>query len=102
MIGLRVLHRDASGRAVEAVVVNRLGEPAVGAIVVNFRDISERKDAEQALRDSEEQYRSLVEGVRDVIFALSPDGVIASPNPALETTTGSPRRGWPGRPSTRP
>src|SRR5438270_13386905 len=36
---LRLLHRDASWRAVEAVVVNRLGEPAVGAIVINFRDI---------------------------------------------------------------
>src|SRR5207302_754136 len=64
-IELRLLHRDASWRAAEAVVVNRLGEPAVGAIVVNFRDISERKEAELALRDSEEQYRSLVEGVRD-------------------------------------
>src|SRR6266699_3123568 len=98
MIELRLLHRDASWRAVEAVVVNRLGEPAVGAIVVNFRDISERKEAEQALRDSEEQYRSLVEGVRDVIFALSPDGVIASLNPAFETITGSPRGDWLGKP----
>ncbi|HXL08392.1 MAG TPA: PAS domain S-box protein [Gemmatimonadales bacterium] len=95
---LRLLHRDASWRAVEAVVVNRLGEPAVGAIVINFRDISERKEAEQALRDSEEQYRSLVEGVRDVIFALSPDGVIASLNPAFETITGSPREQWLGKP----
>ena len=97
-IELRLLHRDASWRAAEAVVVNRLGEPAVGAIVVNFRDISERKEAEQALRDSEEQYRSLVEGVRDVIFALSPDGVIASLNPAFETITGSPRGQWLGQP----
>src|SRR5439155_1202076 len=95
---LRLLHRDASWRAVEAVVVNRLGEPAVGAIVINFRDISERKDAEQALRGSEEPYRSLVEGVRDVIFALSPDGVIASLNPAFETITGSPREQWLGKP----
>ncbi|PYO27335.1 MAG: hybrid sensor histidine kinase/response regulator [Gemmatimonadetes bacterium] len=97
-IELRLLHRDASWRAVEAVVVNRLGEPAVGAIVVNFRDISERKEAELALRDSEEQYRSLVEGVRDVIFALSPDGIIASLNPAFETITGSPRGEWLGKP----
>src|SRR5256886_9151586 len=84
MIELRLLHRDASWRAVEAVVVNRLREPPGRALAVNFPDISERKDAEQALRDSEEQYRSLVEGVRDVIFALSPDGVIASLNPAFE------------------
>ena len=97
-IEVRLLHRDASWRAVEAVLVNRLGEPAVGAVVVNFRDVSERKQAEQALRDSEEQYRSLVQGVRDVIFALSPDGIIASLNPAFETITGSPRSAWLGKP----
>ncbi|HVH08708.1 MAG TPA: PAS domain S-box protein [Gemmatimonadales bacterium] len=95
---LRLRHRDGSWREVEAVIVNRLGEPAVGAIVGNFRDLSERKDAERALRDSETQYWSLVEGVRDIIFALAPDGIIASLSPAFETITGWPRGDWLGKP----
>jgi len=95
---LRLLQRDGAWREGEAVVVNRLAEPAVGAVVVNFRDVSERKQAEQALRDSEAQYRSLVEGVRDVIFALSPDGIIVSLNPAFEAITGAPPSEWLGKP----
>src|SRR6266849_3646895 len=97
-VGLRLRHHDGAWRAVEAVFVNRLLEPAVGAVVVNLRDVSERRQAELALRDSEQQYRSLVEGVRDIIFALSPDGVIASLNPAFETITGWPRGEWLGKP----
>src|SRR5437773_7460928 len=93
-MGLRWRHKDDSWRYIDAVAVNRLAEPAVGAIVVNFRDVSERRTAEAALRDSEERYRTLVEGVRDIIFALSPEGTIASLNPAFETITGWRREEW--------
>ena len=98
---LRWRHKDGSWRHIDAVAVDRLAEPAVGAIVVNFRDVSERRTAEAALRDSEERYRTLVEGVRDIIFALSPEGTIASLNPAFETITGWRRDEWVGRPFER-
>ncbi|PYP00978.1 MAG: hybrid sensor histidine kinase/response regulator [Gemmatimonadetes bacterium] len=97
-MGLRWRHKDDSWRYIDAVAVNRLAEPAVGAIVVNFRDQTARRQAETALRESEERYRTLVEGVRDVIFALSPEGTITSLNPAFETITGSRREDWVGRP----
>src|SRR6266516_1038186 len=60
-----------------------------------------RRTAEAALRDSEERYRTLVEGVRDIIFALSPEGTIASLNPAFETITGWRREEWVRRPFER-
>src|SRR5438132_5621607 len=94
---LRWRHKDGSWRHIDAVAVDRLAEHAVGAIVVNFRDVSERRTAEAALRESEERYRTLVEGVRDIIFALSPEGTIASLNPAFETITGWRREEWVGR-----
>jgi PAS domain S-box-containing protein len=98
---LRWRHKDGSWRHIDAVAVDRLAEPAVGAIVVNFRDVSERRKAEAALRESEERYRTLVEGVRDIIFALSPEGTIASLNPAFETITGLRREEWVGQPFER-
>ena len=97
-MGLRWRHKDGSWRYIDAVAVNRLAEAAVGAIVVNFRDQTERRLAETALRESEERYRTLVEGVRDVIFALSPEGTITSLNPAFETITGWRREEWVGQP----
>jgi len=97
-MGLRWRHKDGSWRYIDAVAVNRLAEPAVGAIVINFRDQTERRQAETALREQEERYRTLVEGVRDVIFALSPEGTITSLNPAFETITGWRREEWVGRP----
>src|SRR5438132_1473611 len=98
---LRWRHKDGSWRYIDAVAVDRLAEPAVGAIVVNFRDVSERRKAEAALRESEERYRTLVEGVRDIIFALSPEGTITSLNPAFETIAGWRREEWVGRPFER-
>src|SRR6267143_2013503 len=98
---LRWRHKDGSWRHIDAVAVDRLAEPAVGAIVVNFRDVTERRKAEAALRESEERYRTLVEGVRDIIFALTPEGTIASLNPAFETITGWRREEWVGQPFER-
>jgi PAS domain S-box-containing protein len=46
----RFLRAPGDSIRVEAVVTNLLDEPSVGAIVINFRDISERYQAEQELR----------------------------------------------------
>jgi diguanylate cyclase (GGDEF)-like protein/PAS domain S-box-containing protein len=56
-IEMRVRHADGTYRWIEAVANNLLDHPAVGGIVVNVRDVTERKRAQeelarQALRDS--------------------------------------------------
>lgn len=46
----RLLHKDGSYRWCEGSMTNMLHDPAIGAIVSNFRDITERKKAEDELK----------------------------------------------------
>jgi len=51
-------------------------------------DITERKQAEQALRESEEQYRGLVTAISDGVFVTDNSGVLTFANPALARIVG--------------
>jgi diguanylate cyclase (GGDEF)-like protein/PAS domain S-box-containing protein len=47
---LRVRHADGSWRTMETVLKNLLVDPAVGGVVVNYRDVTVRKGLEDELR----------------------------------------------------
>jgi two-component system, cell cycle sensor histidine kinase and response regulator CckA len=57
-------------------------------LVVTFLDISERKRAEAALRESEEKYRDFVENATHGIFRANPQGDLLDVNPALVSMLG--------------
>ncbi len=69
-----VASRDGTGRAVRMI----------GALT----DISRRKAAEAELLKSREEYRSVVEGVTQVIFRTDADGRLSFLNPAWQALTG--------------
>jgi len=75
----RVTERDADGRALR--------------MSGTFADIDERKRAEEALRDAEQRYRSLVELAPDGVIVMS-GGLVEYANPAAAriVRAGSPRR----------
>ncbi len=52
----------------ERVTTNLLHDPTINGIVSNFRDVTERVEAERALRDSEYKFRSLIQNSSDAII----------------------------------
>jgi PAS domain S-box-containing protein len=52
---VRFLHKDMTWRTLEVVGVNLIGNPAVGGIVINSRDITKREQAEQQLRKTTDE-----------------------------------------------
>ena len=56
--GFRVRHKDGSWRDLEVVIANRLDDPSIRALVVNYRDVTDRKRAEEALRLADERLRA--------------------------------------------
>jgi len=56
------------------------------------RDITERTVVEQALRESEERYRSLFDGVPIGLYRTTPEGRMLDANAALVETLGFPSR----------
>jgi len=58
------------------------------ATVSFFKDITERKKAEETLRQSEERYRELIENANDIIYTHDLAGNFTSINKAGERVTG--------------
>ncbi len=60
--------------------------PQPGRFAIVFNEITERKRAEQELRESEERFKSISESAKDVIIMVDPEGKISFWNAAAENT----------------
>jgi PAS domain S-box-containing protein len=67
---MHLRHKDGSWRTLEAVGSNLVRNNVVESIIVNYRDITDRKRVEEELKESEKKYRLLADNVKDVIFVL--------------------------------
>src|SRR5262249_30390458 len=61
-------------------------------------DVTVSVRAQQALEDSEQRYRQLVEDVTDILYTLDQDGRFVSLNRSFERSTGHRIEDWLGRP----
>lgn len=85
----RYRHKDGSWRFLESIGKNLLNEPGVAGIIVNSRDVTDRKRMEAKLRESEERYELAMDTIEDYgIFMLDQNGFVVSWNSGAERISG--------------
>jgi PAS domain S-box-containing protein len=80
---LRLLHHNGSWHNFEVIGRNLLQDPSVGGIVFTSREITARKAAETALRESEERFRAVWEATSEAMALADLDGIVVAVNPAF-------------------
>ena len=93
---LRVLDARGAERWVETTMTNRVAEPTIGGIVLNLRDITERKSTEESMA----RLSAIVESSEDSIIAETLEGTITAWNPASRRLYGYSVQEALGQPST--
>ncbi len=81
---IELVHKEGSVVPVEArtrFIRTQDGQP-IGVLAI-LRDVTERRMAEEALRQAEKRYRSIFENAIEGIFQSTPSGAILAANPAL-------------------
>ncbi len=77
------------GRIVPVEIrASRIRYAGVAAVLLHVRDITARRAAEQALRDSEARFRGMLEDLTDLVCRRQPDGRLIFVNPAFAQFVG--------------
>src|SRR6266516_4600848 len=71
----RFRHHDGSWRVLEAVGQARVDHGGSAQLIVNARDVTQRRRQERALRESKERLRTVIAGAPLVLFAFDQNGV---------------------------
>jgi PAS domain S-box-containing protein len=88
MVGARQYRRKDGSLVDVEVTANLISYRGRDLVFGCARDITERRTAEEALRESEKRYRDLIENANDVIYTHDLQGNLTSLNKAGEKTTG--------------
>ena len=86
----RLRHRTGAWRDFEIVSHYMMDDPVISGIIINGRDITERKQAEAELLESNLRYQRLTDNAPDIIFRynLQPAMSLVYINPAVQLITG--------------
>lgn len=84
----RILKSDGTYLPVETIAQNMMDVPGVNGVVVTTHPIHQRKLMEEALRYSEEKYRTLFESDPDYTVLVGLDGIILDVNKSTLDFTG--------------
>lgn len=84
----RYIDRKGNWIWVESTFSNMLADPNVQSIVINFHDITDRKQVEMALQESENKYRALVQNLQVGVVVHGSDTRILFSNPMASQLLG--------------
>ena len=82
------IHKDGSARTIEGVRTNLLQQPAVRAVVVNYRDITARKQAEEAVETERNFALQIMSSMGQGLTVTDEQGRFEFVNPAYARMTG--------------
>ena len=88
-VSFRNQHKNGHYLWVEGTIINLLRDEAVQAIVFNFRDVTERVNAEEKLAASEIRFRSLIENSAEGVSLLDADANVVYRSPGGSKITGT-------------
>ncbi|MBM3158117.1 MAG: PAS domain S-box protein, partial [Chloroflexi bacterium] len=87
-----VRHKDGSWHIVEAVANPISRDGTARGILINWRDITERKRLEQLLKESEDRYREIVENSLNGIYQVDTSGKFTFVNESFARIFGYERK----------
>ncbi len=88
MVDAGFKHKDGHFIECEGTLQNFLHDPKINGIVANYRDVTDRRRAEEAIRTSEERFRNLVEATSDWVWEVDPNGVYTYVSPKVREVMG--------------
>ncbi len=94
-IRYRAQRADGELRWTEMVATDHRDDQAVMGVVTNARDITDRVEAEQSVRASEERLRVLVANISDVVSVIDAGGKVTYASPTMEQVYGYTYGEWP-------
>ena len=83
-ISFRMKHKNGHYLIIEGSIINLIENKNINATVFNFRDVTEKKKAEDELVANELQYRNLIESISDGFLSLDNDFQITYVNSVAE------------------
>ncbi len=88
-VELRLRHFAGTYHWFEVVGVDLSSDPNIGGLVLNLREIGDRKQAEERLVLSEARFKALVQNSTDLVVVLDPSGAVRYASPSVDQALGA-------------
>ena len=80
--------KNGSYKPVELYAINLTNDPIINGILLNYHDITKRKQTESALQESEEKFRTFVDTATDLMIITDKNGQLTDVNKAVVNILG--------------